>query len=253
MNSLPQPQIDWSRPVKPAPGWVRELVAGLGYPPEIPLERHITDERRHWIQGGTEEDLGAWKFDIIGTPIHALPEAPDAPPDVFAYGYRAVHGGPLLWVRTIAIRCHLPNSKVFVQRTYRADGTFREDICAVNTCEQDEIPFARMMREAERALEALRAEFHKAQRGRPLGSGYVTTPEEFRARIFPIIRQLATEGTKRPRQGQVCNVITATWPEYRTTRPIQKSECKPRQLHRWLKENGWTDWKAVVDDALNED
>lgn len=253
MTTSAQPQIDWSRPVEPVPEWARELAARLGYPEDIPLVRRIPDEQRHWIRGDTEEDYGAWKFDITGTPIHALPEAPNEPPDVFAYGYRPSRDGPLLWIRTIVTRLHLPDSAVFLERTYRADGTFREDICGVNTCERDGMTFVRMMKDVEKALEVLDVMFPQGGPGRPLGSGYVTTPEHFRSRIFPIIQQLARQGTKRPRQKQVCKAISAEWPEYQITRAKQESECEPRQLHRWLKENGWTDWKAVVDDALNAD
>jgi hypothetical protein len=251
MTQIPDPQIDWSRPVVPVPNEAKLLAAYLGYPFEVPLERHVTDARRHWIRGDTEEDLGPWQFEIIGIPIQALPEAPDEPPDVFAYGYRQSDDGPLLWVRMIVIRCLRPMSGVFVERTYRVNGTYREDICAVNTCERDGITFVRMMRDAEKALAVLGAVFPQNEPGRPLATGYVATLEAFRARIFPIIRKLATEGMTRPRQEQVCEVITTSWPEYQTGRPIQDRICRPRQLRRWFTELGWASWTAVVDEALD--
>jgi hypothetical protein len=251
MTRIVQPQIDRSRPIEPAPAWARILTTWLGYPPDLPLERHITDERGRWIRADTDADLGAWKFDIIGIPICSLPDDPNEQPDVYAYGYRTHPDEPQRWVRAMVTRVHLRQSEVFVERSYRADGTVREDICGVNTCEPDGIPFARMILDAEKALAVLGATFPRGGPGRPLRSAYVATADDFRARVFPIIQELAANGTNRPRQAQVCKWITASWPEYRRMRATQDSACDPGQLHRWFTTLGWTDWNAVLDEALS--
>jgi len=125
-----KPQIDWSRaaPLDLLPEWAQGLSQYLGYSVGTPLTWHVLPHgewvKKSWSTGDVSE-IGAFQIVIVGIPIVGLPGNLEAQPDEFAYSYRHPENGEWCWDRRMVTRVMVPKTEVFVEHTYRANGTIR--------------------------------------------------------------------------------------------------------------------------------
>jgi hypothetical protein len=86
----------------------------------------------------------------------------------------------------------------------------------------------------------------RSKGGRPPGTGFIGSAEEFRALVFPIIRGLHAQGRRTTKEA-VAEALTGRLPAYRN----RATECDPKLVGRWAQRWLRKNWAGVVAEALD--